>query len=50
MLDVLWHSGAVGSQVPVELGGMGANHTQYVRLCQIVDAHDLGVGVILGAH
>lgn len=29
---------------------MGANNTQYGRLCQIVGANDLGVGICIGAH
>lgn len=37
-------------QVPTEYGGIGANNTQYARMGEIVGAHDLGVGVILGAH
>lgn len=37
-------------QVPVEYGGIGANNTQYARMGEIVGAHDLGIGVFLGAH
>lgn len=33
-----------------ELGGLGANNTQYGRLCHIVGANDLGVGIFIGAH
>lgn len=29
---------------------MGANNTQYGRLCSIVGAHDLGVGICIGSH
>lgn len=29
---------------------MGANNTQYARLCDIVGANDLGVGICIGAH
>lgn len=42
--------GAFGLQVPVELGGMGLNNTQYARLVEVVGLHDLGVGITLGAH
>lgn len=42
--------GAFGLQVPSELGGVGLCNTQYARLVEIVGMHDLGVGVILGAH
>ncbi|KAI0224086.1 Very long-chain specific acyl-CoA dehydrogenase, mitochondrial [Lamellibrachia satsuma] len=31
-------------------GGLGLNNTQYARLVEIVGAHDLGVGICLGAH
>lgn len=46
----LWELGAFALQVPVELGGLGLNNTQYTRLVEIVGAHDLGVGITLGAH
>lgn len=42
--------GAFGLQVPVDLGGMGLNNTQYARLVEVVGLHDLGVGITLGAH
>lgn len=42
--------GAFGLQVPSELGGVGLCNTQYARLVEIVGMHDLGVGIILGAH
>jgi len=31
-------------------GGIGLNNTQYGRLVEIVGAHDLGLGIVLGAH
>ena len=31
-------------------GGLGLSNTQYARLVEIVGAHDLGVGITLGAH
>lgn len=46
----LWELGAFGLQVPQDLGGLGLNNTQYARLVEIVGAHDLGVGITLGAH
>lgn len=46
----LWELGAFGLQVPAELGGLGLNNTQYARLVEVVGAHDLGVGITLGAH
>ncbi|XP_049875875.1 very long-chain specific acyl-CoA dehydrogenase, mitochondrial [Pectinophora gossypiella] len=49
-LSALWELGAFGIQVPVELGGLGLTNTQYARLVEVVGAHDLGVGITLGAH
>lgn len=46
----LWELGAFGLQVPGELGGLGLSNTQYARLVEVVGAHDLGVGITLGAH
>lgn len=42
--------GAFGLQVPTDLGGLGLTNTQYARLVEIVGAHDLAVGITLGAH
>ncbi|CAH3025325.1 unnamed protein product [Porites evermanni] len=36
--------------VPTDLGGLGLTNTQYARLVEIVGAHDLAVGITLGAH
>ncbi|XP_066536797.1 very long-chain specific acyl-CoA dehydrogenase, mitochondrial [Hoplias malabaricus] len=49
-LQGLKELGAFGLQVPVDLGGVGLNNTQYARLVEIVGMHDLGVGITLGAH
>ncbi|XP_017864185.1 PREDICTED: very long-chain specific acyl-CoA dehydrogenase, mitochondrial [Drosophila arizonae] len=49
-LDALWELGGMAIQVPSEYGGLGMNNTQYARLCQIVGANDLGLGITLGAH
>lgn len=46
----LWELGAFGLQVPADLGGLGLTNTQYARLVEVVGAHDLGVGITLGAH
>lgn len=42
--------GAFGLQVPAEYDGVGLSNTGYARMVQIVGAHDLGVGIFLGAH
>ncbi|XP_040190235.1 very long-chain specific acyl-CoA dehydrogenase, mitochondrial [Rana temporaria] len=49
-MEGLKELGAFGLQVPVDLGGMGLNNTQYARLVEVVGLHDLGVGITLGAH
>ncbi|CAH0392334.1 unnamed protein product [Bemisia tabaci] len=49
-LSGLWDLGAFALQVPQELGGLGLCNTQYARLVEIVGAHDLAVGIVLGAH
>jgi len=49
-LSGLWDLGAFGIQVPDEYGGLGLNNSQYGRLCEIVGAHDLGLGITIGAH
>lgn len=46
----LWELGAFSLQVPKNFGGLGLSNTQYARLAEIVGAHDLGVGMTLGAH
>lgn len=48
--DALWELGAFGLQVPLEYGGLGATYTQLARMGSVVGAHDLGVGVVIGAH
>ncbi|XP_005106264.1 very long-chain specific acyl-CoA dehydrogenase, mitochondrial [Aplysia californica] len=49
-MEGLKEMGAFGLQVPQDLGGIGLTNTQYARLVEIVGAHDLGVGITLGAH
>ncbi|GFO48918.1 very long-chain specific acyl-coa dehydrogenase, mitochondrial [Plakobranchus ocellatus] len=49
-LQGLREMGAFGLQVSQDLGGLGLTNTQYARLVEIVGAHDLGVGITLGAH
>ncbi|KAI6196689.1 hypothetical protein M3Y94_01138400 [Aphelenchoides besseyi] len=42
--------GAFGAVVPEEYEGAGLNNTQMGRLAELVGAHDLGLGVVMGAH
>ncbi|KAF2369196.1 Acyl-CoA dehydrogenase/oxidase C-terminal [Trinorchestia longiramus] len=49
-LQGLKDMGCFGLQVPPEYGGLGCNNTMYARLVEIVGEHDLGVGIVLGAH
>ncbi|XP_069563751.1 very long-chain specific acyl-CoA dehydrogenase, mitochondrial [Brachyistius frenatus] len=49
-MEGLKEMGAFGLQVPADLGGLGLSNTQYARLVEIVGAHDMGVGITLGAH
>ena len=42
--------GAFGIQVPIEMGGIGLNNTQYARLGELMGRYDLSIGVTLGAH
>merc|ERR1719268_343364 len=49
-VNALRELGAFGLQVPVDLGGVGLNNTQYARLTEIVGGNDLGVGIFIGAH
>ncbi|XP_077355752.1 very long-chain specific acyl-CoA dehydrogenase, mitochondrial isoform X2 [Festucalex cinctus] len=49
-MEGLKEMGAFGLQVPADLGGLGLTNTQYARLVEIVGTHDLGVGIMLGAH
>ena len=49
-LDHLWELGAFGIKVDEQYGGLGLSNTEYGRMCEIVGAHDLGVGITIGAH
>ncbi|VDM59188.1 unnamed protein product [Angiostrongylus costaricensis] len=42
--------GALGAVVPPEYEGAGMNNSQMARLAEIVGAHDLALGVVMGAH
>lgn len=42
--------GLFGLQVPEDLEGIGLNNTQYARMTEIVGKHDLGIGIVIGAH
>lgn len=48
--EALKEMGAFGLQVPEELDGVGLNNTSYARLIEVCGAHDLGMGIYLGAH
>jgi len=41
--------GAFGMMVPEEFEGAGLSNTGYARMVEVVGAHDLGVGILLGA-
>lgn len=49
-LSAMWELGGFALQVPAEYGGLELNNTQYGRLGAILGAHDLGLGIVLGAH
>jgi len=42
--------GGFALQVPIEHGGLGLCNTQYSRIVEICGYHDLGIGIMLGAH
>lgn len=46
----LWELGGFGLQVPAEYGGLALNNTQYGRMGEIIGMHDLGMGIVVGAH
>ncbi|XP_020283429.1 very long-chain specific acyl-CoA dehydrogenase, mitochondrial [Pseudomyrmex gracilis] len=48
--NALWELGAFALQVPTEFGGLGLTNTQYSRIVEICGYHDLGIGIMLGAH
>lgn len=50
ILDTIKSLGGYGMQVPVEYSGAGLNNTQYARLGEVMGAHDLAAGIVLGAH
>lgn len=50
LMEQLASLGAFGLQIPEEYGGLGMNNTQYGRMVELVGRHDLGVGIVLGAH
>jgi very long chain acyl-CoA dehydrogenase len=49
-LESLWELGAFGLQVPQEYGGLELNNTQFGRMGEIIGMHDLGLGIVIGAH
>uniref|UniRef100_A0A1I7WRI3 Very long-chain specific acyl-CoA dehydrogenase, mitochondrial n=1 Tax=Heterorhabditis bacteriophora TaxID=37862 RepID=A0A1I7WRI3_HETBA len=50
VLEKFAELGAFGAVVPVEYEGAGMNNSQMARLAEVVGAHDLGLGVVMGAH
>lgn len=50
VLEQFAELGAFGALVPPEYEGAGMNNSQMARLAEIVGAHDLGLGVVMGAH
>lgn len=42
--------GAFGAVVPPEYEGAGMINSQMARLAEVVGSHDLGLGVVMGAH
>lgn len=42
--------GAFGAVVPEEFEGAGLGNVQMARLAELVGQHDLGLGVVMGAH
>jgi len=50
VMQMLKDLGLFGLQVPEELEGIGLNNTQYARMTEIVGKHDLGIGIVIGAH
>ncbi|XP_012214486.1 very long-chain specific acyl-CoA dehydrogenase, mitochondrial [Linepithema humile] len=48
--NALWELGGFALQVPTEYGGLGLSNTQYSRIVEICGYHDLGIGIMLGAH
>ncbi|MFH4973585.1 hypothetical protein AB6A40_000294 [Gnathostoma spinigerum] len=50
VLDQFAELGAFGALVPEEYEGAGLNNTQMARLAEVVGAHDLSLGVVMGAH
>lgn len=42
--------GAFGALVPEEYEGAGLVNAQMARLAEVVGSHDLGLGVVMGAH
>lgn len=49
-MEGLRHLGAFGMQTPEKYGGLGLTNSQLVRLNNVIGMHDLGLGIVLGAH
>lgn len=50
MLAKFAELGAFGAVVPPEYEGAGMINSQMARLAEVVGSHDLGLGVVMGAH
>jgi len=50
ILEGLKEMGTMGILVPEDYEGLGLNNTQYARLSEVMGRHDLGIGIVVGAH
>ncbi|KAK6047407.1 acyl-CoA dehydrogenase family member 9 [Cooperia oncophora] len=50
VLDKFGELGGFGILVPEEYGGAGMCNSQMARLAETIGAHDLGFGIVMGAH
>jgi alkylation response protein AidB-like acyl-CoA dehydrogenase len=50
VLNGLRELGAFGMKIPVEYGGLGLSHAEYMKAMQLVGSHDANVVALLSAH
>jgi alkylation response protein AidB-like acyl-CoA dehydrogenase len=50
VVSALADIGAFGMKIPVEYGGLGLRHGEYVRVMQMLGSHDANVTALLSAH
>ncbi|MAE77695.1 MAG: acyl-CoA dehydrogenase [Planctomycetes bacterium] len=50
VVDALREIGAFGMKVPVEYGGLGLTHPEYVRCMKLLGSYDANVTALLSAH